>query len=355
MDPELDEQGNPIADGGEHEQTLEEALNESIGLTESTDVESAEAGAPEADAAIGEADPAADPAAKPAPDAAAAAAAAADPAKDKNADLYAPLPEHNQRKTHERFQRLVEGHKELEAKVQELQPLATRAQELEAKVQEHEQGWEVFKGMGFQGEEAVQDLVEFSEYRRALGSGDWDAAAAVITRQAQQLSLMSGRRIDLNPLAGFPDLDAAVQEQRLDEATALELARSRAREQVQQRNHQATQQTARERQQATAQQTETITKAAREVDVVVQTLMRDPDYAKVEPELIKQLADIKANYHPSQWPREVKRAYDTEARILRAARPARTTTTPLRNSGHAGGRQAPTSMQDAVLQSLGLD
>lgn len=278
-----------------------------------------------------------------------AEALAADPAAKAAAELYAPLPETNPRKTHERFARLIEGHKELDAKVKELQPLAEKAQALESKIQEHEQGWRVFQELGFASEEAVSELVQFSQYRNALASGNFDAAAAVLQEQARQLSLLSGRRIDVNPLAKFQDLDQRVQAGEIDEPTALELARNRH---VQGLQHQQQQ-----RQQAQSdqysQQVQAVRGGALQVDAVVSDLMKDPDYAKVEPELLKQLDAIKTTYPPHMWAREVKRTYENEARVLRAQRPVNLPT-PLRGSGHAGGLPAPKNMQDAVLQSLGL-
>lgn len=280
-----------------------------------------------------------------------AEAAAADPAAKAAAELYAPLPETNPRKTHERFARLIEGHKELDAKVKELQPLAEKAQALESKIQEHEQGWKVFQDLGFASEEAVSDLVQFSQYRNALASGNFDAAAAVLQEQARQLSLLSGRRIDVNPLAGFHDIDQRFQAGELDEATALELARNRHVQGLQQQRQQREQQ----QNDQYGQQVQAVRGGALQVDAMVSELMKDPDFAKVEPELVKQLQTIKTTYPPQMWAQEVKRAYDYEARVLRATAPRTLNQpTPLRGSGHAGGLPAPKTMGDAVLQSLGL-
>lgn len=348
MADELDTTTDPAAE-------LQADLADAIGVTDADDhvIE----GAPNANDPV-EAAPATAPAAPSKTAAeleaeAAAAAAAADPAVKAAAELYAPLPEHNPRKTHERFAKLIEGHKELDAKVKELQPLAERAQALETKIQEHEQGWRVFQELGFASEEAASDLVQFSHYRNALASGNFDAAAAVLQEQARQLSLLSGRRIDVNPLARFQDLDQRLQAGEIDEPTAMELARNRHMQGLQQQYQQ--------RQQAQndqyTQQAQAVRGGALKVDAMVSELMKDPDYAKVEPELVKQLDLIKTKYPPHMWAAEVKRAYDFEARLLRATAAAPRTTnlpTPLRGNGHSGGLPAPKTMEDAVLQSLGL-
>lgn len=339
MADELDTTTDPAAE-------LQADLAEAIGVTDADDL--VVEGAPNAN------DPAPEgtavDAAAPGKTASEVEAEAADPATKAAAELYAPLPETNPRKTHERFARLIEGHKELDAKVKELQPLAEKAQALESKIQEHEQGWKVFQELGFASEEAVSELVQFSQYRNALATGNFDAAAAVLQEQARQLSLLSGRRIDVNPLAKFQDLDQRVQAGEIDEPTALELARNRH---VQGLQHQQQQ-----RQQAQndqySQQVQAVRGGALQVDAVVSELMKDPDYAKVEPELLKQLDAIKRNYPPHMWAQEVRRTYDAEARVLRASRPVASLPTPLRGSGHAGGLPAPKNMQDAVLQSLGL-
>lgn len=360
MDDELDEGAAP-GTGTEAGPSLQEQALASIGLGDDGGSDDDTGGAPDAGAAgTADAGQAADGQALPAagtegaPAAAAAAATPpADPAKQPANELYAPLPEHNPRKTHERFQKLIEGHKELDAKVKELEPLATQARELQAKVQEHEQGWQVFQEMGFRGEEAVQDLQQFAHYRNALSSGNWDAAAAVIAEQVRQLTLLSGRQINVNALSGFPDLNERVQAGAIDEQTALELARGRHQQAQQQQFAQRQQQT----HQHSQQQAQAIQQGAAQVDQVVQQLVRDPDYAKVEPELVKHLEYIKANYLPHQWAGEIKRTYETEKRILQLAARGQTTAPapqPLRGNGHGGGNPAPTTMAEAALQVVGL-
>lgn len=320
----------------EKEPTLQEQVEAAIGLNEPEQEQTAEPVA--AEGTPTPADTAADP-------------LKAVEAKPATPDIYAPLPEHNPRKTHERFQRLIDGHKELESKVKEYEPLATKAKELEAKVQEHEQGWKVFQDMGFNSEEAVADLQVFSQYRNALASGNFDAAAQVIREQARQLALLSGRKIDVDPLSGYQDLSQRTQAGELDEATAMELARARHLQSIQQQAQQRQQQHTEQM----GQQTQAIRSAAMEVDQVVTALMRDPDYARVEPELLKQLDGIKTGYPAHMWAREVKRVYDYEKRVLsHHAQQQQPQVQPLRANGHSGGMPAPKSMGDAVLQSLGL-
>lgn len=335
MDPELDE-------GGESP-SLEDQLADAIGVTE-----------PEPAQAEPEESPSVDPA--PAPDA--EPAPAADPAApvvpepvakpDPNGDLYAPLPEHNPRRTHERFAKLVEGHKEISQKYEAAQK---EREEYKARVSQYEQGLQPLREMGFNTPDAVQDLQQFSQYRKALQSGNVDAAMGLLQAQMNQLALASGRRVEVNPLTAFPDLAERVQVGDLDERTALELARSRHGQSVQQQHQQRIQQSEQQHQ----QQMQVIRQGAMAVDQVVQQLMQDPDYKAVEPELIKELEYIKTNYLPNQWAGEIRRTFDTKRQLLALRQQQavpRQQPQPLRGNGHAGGQPAPTSMQDAVLQEL---
>lgn len=328
---------------------LEAKLNETLGIENNGDDQPKPA---EKQAEKQEADPVpAEGEATPDPDT--PADKPADPKPDEakppaEPDIYAPLPEHNPRKTQERFRQLIEGHKEAVAKVKEYEPIVQKAQELEAKIQEHERGWEIFREMGYTDEGAVQDLQQFSQYRSALQKQDWRAAKQILQGHAQRLAMLSGEPITADPLS--EDLRQGVSAGTMDEVSARELARLRYVEQQRQTQLQAYQQ----QQERAQEQQNGIHQAAQSVDGVVRTLMRDPDYARVEPELIKQLGSIKQNYPPQMWAQEVKRAYETEARFLRMQVPATPARAPLRPTGHGGGGPVPRTVEEAVLMDLGL-
>lgn len=287
-----------------------------------------------------------------APEAAAPAAApAAEPVKaDPNAELYAPLPEHNPRKTHERFQKLVEGHKE---EVTKREAAETERDQFKGQIAQYEAGLQPLREMGFTDQAAVADLQQFSSYRKALASGNVDGAIGILQQQLNQLQLASGRRVDTNPLAGFPDIAERVRVGELDEGTALELARSRHGAQQQRETFQRSQQA----EQQHSQQMQSIHEGAAQVTAAVQALQQDIDFAAVLPALEKQLAHIKASYAPHQWAGEIRRTFDYEKRLLAAqARPAAVTRQqPLRGNGHVGGQPAPRSAADAAMQALGFE
>jgi len=341
MDPDLkDSEPSP---------SLEDVLQDAIGLTEDESVDAAASveTAPESAPAV---EKPAEPEA-PAVQAPEAAEQKPDAAKAADAELYAPLPEHNPRKTHERFAKLVEGHK---AVSQERDSAVQEREQLRSRIEEYETGLQPLREMGFNTPEAVADLQQFSRYRNALATGNVDAAISLLQEQARQLALATGRSIDFDPLANFPELSSRVQSGEMDQATAIELARGRHVSQVQHQNLQ------RQRQEQTQQHqaVEAVHNAARSVDQVVLQLMKDPDYQKVEPALMQNLQFIKDSYPPHLWPQEVKRAYEYEARVLKAqaqAQQIQRTPQPIRANGHGGGMPAPRSASEAVLQSLGLE
>lgn len=288
--------------------------------------------------------------------AAAAAGAAADPnapkpgeKPDPNAELYAPLPEHNPRKTHERFQRLVEGHKE---EVTKREAAEKQVETFKGQIEQYEAGLQPLREMGFDTPEAVGDLQQFSQYRKALAGGDVETAMGILQQQMQQLQLMSGRRIDVNPLAAFPDLAERVRVGELDEQTALELGRARHVQRTQQDQRQR--HTAAETQHQ--QQVRQIQAGVQAVNQTVRELEKDPDYKAVEPALVQHLGHIKANYLPHQWADQIKRTYDYERRLLLAQQQGQQNRTapPLRGSGHQGGNPAPKTAADAAFQALGM-
>jgi hypothetical protein len=285
-----------------------------------------------------------------------AVAAAADPnapkpgdKPDPNAELYAPLPEHNPRKTHERFQRLVEGHKE---EVTKREAAEQQVETFKTQVQQYEAGLQPLREMGFDSPEAVGDLQQFSHYRKALAGGDVETAMGILQQQMQQLQLLSGRRIDVNPLAAFPDLAERVRVGELDEQTALELGRARHVQRTQQDQRQR--HTAAETQHQ--QQVQRIQAGVQAVNQTVRELERDPDFKAVEPALLQHLGHIKSNYLPHQWADQIKRTYDYERRLLLAQQQSQQNRTapPLRGSGHQGGSPAPKTAADAAFQALGM-
>lgn len=323
---------------------------EAAGATEGAQPAASTTGALPAPAAAGAAGA---PAAGAAPGAAAvtdpaAAAAAAKP--DPNAELYAPLPEHNPRRTHERFQRLVEGHKE---EVTKREAAEKEVETFKGQIEQYEAGLQPLREMGFDSREAVADLQQFSQFRRALASGDAQSALRIMQPILQQLQLATGGAIDLNPLSGFPDLAQRVQVGELDQATAIELARSRHGQQVQSQQQ-------RQQQLAQAQnhhQVRAIRDGAHAVNAAVVELMKSPDYAAVEPKLLERLEQIKRDYLPHQWAGVIKQTYDYERRLLLAAQQSQTQNTqpaPLRGNGHTGGTPVPKSAADAAFQALGM-
>lgn len=179
-------------------------------------------------AATGAAAPSVDPLAKPA-DPANPAAAQAKPVEAKKPDgKLTPedleKPSYLREKAAERFTRLTEGYKVLDKE----------NTELKAQIDGINQGLDLFRELGFGDEQSAQDLIQFSTYRTAINSGNFEQAKEILIGQLHQLQMATGQPIDsgaIDPLAAFPDLAQRVQAFDLDRETALELARARASQQ----------------------------------------------------------------------------------------------------------------------------
>lgn len=271
---------------------------------------------------------------------------------DPNAALYAPLPEHNSRATMERFQKLVTGHKEVSA---ENETLKAEREQQKGQIANYEAGLQHFRDMGFTDEAGVRDLVQFSDFRKALRTGDHQGALRIIQPILQELQLKAGGALNIDPLTAFPDIGQRVQVGEIDYPTALELARARHGERLQSQQTQARQQ----QEQQHGQQMAAISAGTESVKALDRQLQLDPDYAAVLPAVLKQLPYIKEQLQPAQWAAEVKRTFEYEKRLLlvqaRQATPARPSQTPLRASGHGGGAPTPKTAADAAMQSIGLD
>src|SRR6218665_1215936 len=316
MDEDLDTTDTGSNDGP----SLVDALSADLGIDGAGDDAGTDAGT--GDAAAGAAAQPGAAGAK-APDAAAQAAAgqggeaAADGTKppagakpaDPNAELYAPLPEHNPRRTHERFQKLVDGHKE---EVTKREAAETERDTLRGQIAQYEEGLQPLRDMGFTDQAAVEDLQQFRAFRKALSSGDAAGALRIMTPILQQRQRATGGQFNLDPLSGFPDLAQRVNQGDIDQPTAIEPARRRHGHALQQQSHQRNQQAQQQHQQTMGE----IHRGAQAVDRVVQGLMKDPDYKLVEAQLLPQLADIKKTYQPSQWAVVIQRTYDYQKLLL---------------------------------------
>lgn len=273
------------------------------------------------------------------------------PAGDQSAKVEAKpsaadavqMPEGLSEKGQARFRQLTDIIKSKEAELEKL--TASSAQ-----FAEHA---EIVKGFNTVFEEAKcrPDQFELAMgFIGAVNRGDFATAEKVLAEQTRLLSLATGREIGApDPLADFPDLGAAVKEQQITTAHALELARARMAESARRQQ----QDRASQQQQQTETQQRTIQQGAAEVEKwSKQKASTDIDWPAKEALLDKEIEWLAQNVHPMKWVAHLEKFYG----MLPAAAPARQTpaSRPLRANGGAGGAKAqPGSMLEAIDQQLG--
>ena len=269
------------------------------------------------------------------------------PASLTDADL-APLDSKNP-KTNERFQKVTEGYK------QEKQ----RADTLAADNQRLSDSFEAFRQLGYNDEYAAQDLVNFSEYRKVIYSGDEKAFQQIISEQIKQFETVHGKRVSISAstLDDFPDLKEKVEAFELDEDLAREVARNRKIQERANRDSDIRNQ----QQQSLQQQQQALHQSFSAVEAMQANWQKnDPDFIAILPHLRPMMGEIgeltkKGVYSVTQWPQLLDMQYRSLKKALSESRQVRVDDTPLRGNGHQGGRPAPSSPQEAVLQELGLD
>ncbi len=259
-------------------------------------------------------------------------------------DDLVPLDSKNQA-TNERFRKVTEGYKAEKE----------RASALESEVTRYRESFDALKQLGFADETAAQDLIEFSEYRKVINSGDVDAFKRIISDQVKAFENFYGKKVNIaaSGLDDFPDLKQKVENLELDEDIALELARTRNLQNRAQRENQVRSQN----QQASMQTQQQVEGAVADVEALQAYWSKtDPDYQAVLPHLQAKMTEIGKNYHPTQWANLIQLQYTSIKEALIAAGANRSSNNlPLRGNGNMTGKPAPRTPEEAVLAELGLD
>jgi hypothetical protein len=255
-----------------------------------------------------------------------------------DADL-APLNSKNPA-TNERFEKLVNNYKELQTKVQEYETVKT---ENEA----YKQSFQALEQLGFNDEGAAQSLLEFSQYRNAIKTGDVETFRVMLENEIQQFELLTGKRVNVatRGIDKYEDLRQKVDSQQISEDDAAQLARMRRLEE------RATIARQTQYQQATAQQEiEQITeKAVVDVKSYRDTLMRqDPDAKAVFDALTPFLPEILDSFPPQQWLKALETNYKATKAAMVKAQPPKQTFTPLRANSSKGGKPMFKSVAEEV-------
>lgn len=247
--------------------------------------------------------------------------------------------------TNERFQKITEGYKAEK----------TRADTLAQENERFKGSFESLKQLGFNDENAANDLVEFSAYRHMLYSGDAEQFKGVLEAQIKQFELMHGKRVNVSAslLNDYPDLQQKVNDLEIDETTAIKIAKMQAIEARANRDNQARSQQV----QSEQQKNETINIAVNEVESLQANWQStDPDYQAVLPHLQPLMSEIGRTYPPHLWASTIDIQYKALKKALASNNVRQTNNTqPLRGNGYMSGKPAPANTQEAVLAAMGFD
>lgn len=261
------------------------------------------------------------------------------PAAEETADDLLKEPEGLAPKSSERFHRL-----------------ANEVRDLRGQVEQREQALSYVRDTFQENGITSEQFEQAASVIGALNRGDLETAERVLMEQLQQIAIARGRPIgQIDPLAQFPDLRAAVDGLQVSEEHAMQLARARVIEQgqqqrTQQQAQQQQEQRARQQQQEQAQQQ--VNTALTSIDAFTREMAaKDMDWPVIEAKLLPRIQGMLQGVPPSQWLNIVKTQYDLIKDV--SAGSVRQTTQQagqvLRPTGQGSPAAAPKSMFDAMF------
>jgi hypothetical protein len=243
------------------------------------------------------------------------------------------MPEGLTPKAQERFQALANTNKELTAKVGQFEPIVQSALELQQTFQTHGVKREQF-------DQAMQVV-------GLMNRGDLEGALRVIDEQRAILAMHLGRPVPgADPLAKFPDLREDVDNLRMPEARAIEIARTRTMQAGQQQQQQRQQQEENQQRQSQA----LVQQGTTSVDTFCKQMMKtDLDYARIEPLLLEQVqGGLLEGVPPNRWAAIVEKTYGLIKQTATSTRQQLPSTAVLRPTGGESPRQTPQTMHEAM-------
>ena len=314
----------------ESPQTIEDAALEAVGMPTDGDAEPKEGGLTEATDK---------PAAAEKPKEAAKTDKPFDPKSITDADLQ--RPENLNRKSGDRFEKLVSGYKAEK----------TRADQTTAQLGQMQESFKALQDLGFKDEASASALIEFSKYRQSL-SGDGEAAIKILQNQIRMIEMRTGKNVQASALEQHNDLADEVRSERLDYGRALEIAKARDQLAAQEQQNQQYQQ----RQQQEFQSTQAIQGSIQSVEgLEANWRATDPDYPAIHPHILAEMPNIRQHFPPAMWPRQIELLYNTTKRAMTSqARPSINQPAPLRGNGNTVSRAAPKSFGEAALAALNM-
>ena len=264
-----------------------------------------------------------------APAAPAAAPKLADPAAE---DDITKMPDGLGAKAQERFQKLANGIKERDEQLEQARSQLTYVQQ-------------TFQQNGVRQEQFEQAVSVIG----MLNKGDYRSALQVLDEQRRQIALALGEPLPgVDVLADYPDLREKVAGLQMSEADAAHVAslrRQQQQAQQQRQQMQAQSQQAQAEQHAIAQGTAAVDAWAK------RTAATDLDYPAIEKLLLPRMQSMLEGVPPAQWARIVQAQYEMikeSGAVFRRTTPPAPAPDPLRPAGMGAGKQAPSSMEEAM-------
>ena len=268
--------------------------------------------------------------------------AAAKPDENAEVDDLAE-PDGLGEKASARFQALANEVKEYRAKEGDYKQMAETVQEFQRLAQE-----------SCNNSEEVADLFDYS---RAVKTGDYDKVEQYLKQQIVQFEAISGRRLTVDLLSQFPDLQQQAQEMMLSPEVAHELAQARWLQQQQQQyaqQIQQVQQTQWQQQQHAAQAEQQrqaeFNQAVQDVnELSLQYAKSDVLWPEFEPKVLAFAKTELSQMPPNQWKFALQTFYNG---LKQAANPVRQKVQPLRGGIPAGGAAEPQNLEEAMFGGM---
>lgn len=235
-------------------------------------------------------------------------------------------------KAQERFQKLANTNRELSQWRQEVEPQISYIQE-------------TFKTNNVTREQFDKAV----DFIGAVNRGDVETAQKIIGEEFSALSLMVGRPLQSpDPLASFPDLRQKVDSLQITEDDALELARSRRNQNIEQQRAQQTQQATQQEEQQQLQ----FNAGLSAVDNFCKRMQSsDLDYAAIEGHLVPVIPKLIEGVHPSRWAAVVEQQYKLIKQVSGSSRQQAqgNPSQVLRSTGSASPAAVPKSAYEAMF------
>lgn len=253
-------------------------------------------------------------------------------------------------KQRERIQSFIEQHKETEAKLAELEPLAKQLND------ERQQWYETIQSTGT----TPQQLAETFGFLRLMNSpnpSDKRQALEQIGNVYKNLALALGEDAPgVDVAASDPALLARIEAGEIDRSTALEILKARKHAELleAQQGHRAEQDAQRARD---SEQQAAVDAGLAEVDALYERLSgTDPDFERKRAYLAQTVAPLLSQTAPpNEWAQRYQQAYDALGNLgPRGLPPGARPISGSRNGGGGTAVPAPKSAVEAVMQGLGI-